>query len=178
MRDRDSPSSPRCSHPLDWAAQRDWQQAFLFFSFAAKFWRNEFISVRRSGLWEMKYNGGGPGAWWGDVSTEGKLLFVCLSLTLSLPFISLQGCGTVFTPGQLFFCFSLRSPPPPPRPSYAPFHAVLFLKSFLDDHQGLPFKFSSPYLRVLGSYPDSPSSASNSLHSDLLFSISKPVENA
>lgn len=50
----------------------------------------------------MKYNEGGPGAWWGDVSTEGKQLFVCLSLTLGLPFISLQGCGAVFTPGQLF----------------------------------------------------------------------------
>lgn len=64
----------------------------------------------------MKYNGGGPGAWWGDVSTEGKLLFVCLSLTLGLPFISLQGCGAVFTPGQLFSASpsALSLPPLPP----------------------------------------------------------------
>lgn len=91
---------------------------FFLFSSSAKFWRNEFSPASRSGLGEMKYNGGGPGAWWGDVSTEGKLLFVCLSLTLSLPFISLQGCGAVFTPGQLFFCFSHWPPSPPP------FHAV------------------------------------------------------
>lgn len=50
----------------------------------------------------MKCNGGGPGAWWGDVRAEGKQLFVCLSLTLGLPFISLQGCRAVFTLGQLF----------------------------------------------------------------------------
>lgn len=91
---------------------------FFFSSSSAKFCRNEFISAPRSGLGEMKYNGGGPGAWWGDVSTEGKLLFVCLSLTLGLPFISLQGCGAVFTLGQLFSASpsALFSPPP--------FHAV------------------------------------------------------
>lgn len=91
---------------------------FWYFFYTAKFWRNEFISPLCCGLVEMKYNGGGPGAWWGDVSTEGKLLFVCLSLTLGLPFISLQGCGAVFTPGQLFSASPSALSPPPP------FHAV------------------------------------------------------
>lgn len=128
------------------------------------FWRNEFISAPRFGLGEMKYNGGGPGAWWGDVSTEGKLLFVCLSLTLGLPFISLQGCRAVFTPGQLFSA-SPSAPPPCP-----PLLFALSLKALLDDHQGLPLKLSSPHFCVLSSnYPDSPLSAGNSQQGDLLF---------
>lgn len=66
----------------------------------------------------MKCDGGGPGAWWGDVSAEGKQLFVCLSLTLGLPFISLQGCRAVFTLGQLF------SAPPSALSLPPPFHAA------------------------------------------------------
>lgn len=139
---------------------------FSFFFFppsSAKFWRNEFISAPRFGLGEMKYNGGGPGAWWGDVSTEGKLLFVCLSLTLGLPFISLQGCGAVFTPGQLFSAS-------PSALFFLPLLFMLSLKALLDDHQGLPLKLSSPHFCVLSSnYPDSPSSARNSQQGDLLF---------
>lgn len=107
------------------------------------------------------YIRGGPGAWWGDVSTEGKLLFVRLSLTLGLPFISLQGCGAVFTPGQFFFFFlevSLCS---------APLLFILSLKALLDDHQGLPLKLSSPHFCVLNSnYPGSASSAEDSQWSD------------
>lgn len=117
---------------------------FFFFSSSAKFWRNEFISAPRFGLGEMKYNEGGPGAWWGDVSTEGKQLFVCLSLTLGLPFISLQGCGAVFTPGQLFSAS--------PSALSLPLLFMPSLKALLDDHQGLPLKLSSPifvYLVVI-----------------------------
>lgn len=84
----------------------------------------------------MRHNGGGPGAWWGDVSAEGKQLFVCLSLTLGLPFISLQGCRAVFTLGQLF------SAPPSALSLHPPFHASF--KALLDDRQGLPLKLSSP----------------------------------
>lgn len=142
-----------------------------FFPSSAKFWRNEFISAPRFGLGEMKYNGGGPRAWWGDVSTEGKLLFVCLSLTLGLPFISLQGCGAVFTPGQLFSAS--------PSALFFPLLFVPSLKALLDDHQGLPLKLSSPHFCVLSSnYPDSPSSARNSQQGDLLFTICKPVDRA
>lgn len=92
----------------------------------------------------MKYNEGGPGACWGDVSTEGKQLFVCLSLTLGLPFISLQGCRAVFTPGQLFSAF--------PSALSLPLLFMPSLKALLDDHQGLPLKLSSPifvYLVVI-----------------------------
>lgn len=84
----------------------------------------------------MEYNGGGPGAWWGDVSAEGKQLFVCLSLTLGLPFISLQGCRAVFTLGQLFSA--------PPLPFLYPLLFMPSLKALLDDRQGLPLKLSSP----------------------------------
>lgn len=92
----------------------------------------------------MKYNEGGPGACWGDVSTEGKQLFVCLSLTLGLPFISLQGCRAVFTLGQLFSAF--------PSALSLPLLFMPSLKALLDDHQGLPLKLSSPifvYLVVI-----------------------------
>lgn len=89
----------------------------------------------------------GPTVWWGDVSVEGKLLFVCLSPTLKLPFISLQGCGALFTPGALLFA------PPPPL-------FMVPLKALLDDHQGLPLKLSSPLFCVLSrNYVDSPSGA-------------------
>lgn len=126
-------------------------------------------SLCRSGLGEMEYNGGGPGAWWGDVSTEGKLLFVCLSLTLGLPFISLQGCRAVFTPGQLFSASpSALSPLLPPFLLF-----MLSLKALLDDHQGLPLKLSSPHFCVLNSnYPDSPTSAGNSSQGELCFFFS------
>lgn len=128
----------------------------FFFSCSAKLQRNECISASRSGLGQIKYNGGGPGAWWGDVSAEGKLLFVCLSLTLGLPFISLQGCGAVFTPGQLFSAA-------PSALFFLPSLFMLSLKALLDDHQGLPLKLSSPHFCVLNSnYPDSPWSAGNS----------------
>lgn len=139
MRDCCSPSCPCCTPPHDGNAWRDWQQCFLFFPSSY-----EFACAPRFGLGEMKYNGGGPGAWWGDVSTEGKQLFVCLSLTLGLPFISLQGCRAVFTPGSLFLLL--------PLPFLYPLLFMPSLKALLDDHQGLPLKLSSPifvYLVVI-----------------------------
>lgn len=84
------------------AALKETGDSVFSSSLPSQVWRNEFISAPCFGLGEMKYNGGGPGAWWGDVRSEGKQLFVCLSLTLGLPFISLQGCRAVFTLGQLF----------------------------------------------------------------------------
>lgn len=123
--------------PFNCTARRVWQKSvFFYFSSSAKFQGTEFICARRFGLGEMKYNRGGPGARWGDVSTEGKQLFVCLSLTLGLPFISLQGCGAVFTPGQLSFCVSLLCP------SF--FFFMSSLKASLDHRQGWPSKRSSP----------------------------------
>lgn len=110
-----------------------------------------------------------PGAWWGDVSTEGKLLFVCLSLTLALPFISLQGCGAVFTLGQL-------SSASPSALSF-PLLFMPSLKALLDDHQGLPLKLSSPHFCALSrNYPDFTPSARNSWPGVLLlFPICKAV---
>lgn len=131
-----------------------WQKSvFSYFSSSAKFQGTEFICARRFGLGEMKYNGGGPGARWGDVSTEGKQLFVCLSLTLGLPFISLQGCGAVFTPGQLSFCVSLLCPFFTP-----PFFFMPSLKALLDHRQGLPLKLSSPiFVHLVAITPTLPS---------------------
>lgn len=104
-------------HPAT-AALKETGDSVFSFSLPSQVWRNEFISAPCFGLEEMKYNGGGPGAWWGDVRAEGKQLFVCLSLTLGLPFISLQGCRAVFTLGQLF------SAPPSALSLPPPFHAV------------------------------------------------------
>lgn len=121
---------------------------FFYFSSSAKFQGTEFICARRFGLGEMKYNRGGPGARWGDVSTEGKQLFVCLSLTLGLPFISLQGCGAVFTPGQLSFCVSLLCP------SFF-FHVVF--KSITGPPSRMAIETFKPNFCTLSSnYPDSP----------------------
>lgn len=103
----------------------------------------------------MKCDGGGPGARWGDVSAEGKQLFVCLSLTLGLPFISLQGCRAVFTLGQLF------SAPPSALSLPPPFHAVF--KSITGRSSRIAIETFKPNFCVLSSnYPDSASSARNS----------------
>lgn len=113
--------------------------------------------------------GGGPRPWWGNVSTEGKLLFVCLSLTLGLPFISLQGCRSMFTLGQLFS----------DSPSVLTHPLLLFmlsLKALLDDHQGLPLKLSGAHFCVLNSnYPNSPLSAKRP---GFFFYLVLPVEEA
>lgn len=85
-----------------------------------------------SGLGEMKYNGGGPGAWWGDVSTV-----VCLPVPDTRPPIYLTPrLRAVFTPGQLFSAS--------PSALFIPLLFMLSLKALLDDHQGLPLKLSSP----------------------------------
>lgn len=98
------------------------QRRSLFFSSSPPPQCRRRGGLLRSRTGQMKRNGGGPAARRGDVSTEGKQLFVCLSVTLGLPFISLQGSGAVFTPGaalslSLSSCVSLPfSPCLHPRP--------------------------------------------------------------
>lgn len=100
-----------------WWQQEAEEEAPLFLLVSSP-WRRGGLLRSRSG--QMKRSGGGPAAQRGDVSTEGKQLFVCLSVTLCLSFISLQGSGVVFTHGAvLSFSLSLSSSPPA-SPSFSP----------------------------------------------------------